>query len=425
MEVILEEPVTVITEADDREFEENVATVGLVLENMLDEISMYEKVQSEGEMDDLTSEFVYKTIADRNETYGLGEPEFSMEAFKQAPLKYSKESISSFLSSVWEKIKEIFAKILDYLTGKWNKKSITATAEKKKRDLNLREVELKNAAKASENPSISPEEKERIDKIFVQSPKILSKIKGCDPQLFNNYPIGPVTIKHMEYLIVLYKRLCVQVEGLFAAVLEDLTFIQDHSDKLASGEVSFSNRPHWKTTSYIQDNFDREKVPAGAKKALSPHKELDTRRIRVQKGFLYGEVIIFYVDLHPLSMYEGHIFTLNEEYDGAKPMAVEVAGLNQLSELFYPAAKLAQDIAKTTSKLTDNIDTCKRSVESIEKYFDEVLKSGNDNMHNVRLALGSLKDIQSLLRFTGRLASFTDSHAKHLNDAIAKYPCKL
>ena len=76
MEVILEEPVAIITEADDHEFEENVATVGLVLENMLDEISMYGKVQSEGEMDDLTSEFVYKTIADRNETYGLGEPEF-------------------------------------------------------------------------------------------------------------------------------------------------------------------------------------------------------------------------------------------------------------------------------------------------------------------------------------------------------------
>ena len=58
MEVIIEEPIVEITEADDLAFQENVDTLGIVLENMVDEISFYEKVKTEGEMDDTTSEFV-------------------------------------------------------------------------------------------------------------------------------------------------------------------------------------------------------------------------------------------------------------------------------------------------------------------------------------------------------------------------------
>lgn len=416
MEVILEEPVVVITEADDREFEENVATVGLVLENMLDEISMYEKVKSEGEMDDVTSEFVYRTIADRNETYGLGEPDFSMEAFKQAPLKYSKESISSFLSSVWEKIKEIFAKILDYLTGKWDSTSASNVAAGRKADLDKREKKLKEAEKIVKDPSISTEKKAEHLNITFGSPE------DIDPEIFNGYSTAPVTAKQLDYLVLLYKELYHRVNELFIKVVDDITFIQDRASGLIKGKELFDGPPHWKTTSFIQSSFDHEKIPAGAKSTMPG--ENDTRGLRVQYELLHGMVAIFHIDLNPLSLYQGKFYTLTKE-DGVKTPTIARIHMDESLALGVQGKELAAAVERFSSVMTGKITACKNSIVKVQNIFDDVLESAADDMHEVRIALTALKDIQNLLGFTGRFASMLDSHSRELHHVIMKYPCKF
>ena len=416
MEVIIEEPIVEITEADDLAFQENVDTLGIVLENMVDEISFYEKVKAEDGMDDTTSEFVYKQIQDRNENYGMDEPNFSIEAFKQTPLKYAKESISDFLKSIWEKIKEIFGKILDYLTGKWNSAAASNNADGRVKALKKREQKIKEAQTKLKESNLSPEAKKDI------AESLRGRKEDIDPTIFNGYSAHPVTEKQLDYLIALYKELYHRVNSLFGAVVGDLDFVQARASGLIKGEELFNGPPHWKTTGFIQENFEYGKPPSASTNKDATDK--DTRSIRIQKDLLEGTVAIFFKDLNPNSLYVGKLYILDKE-DGVKTPTIEEISIDGSLRLINASVDLAKSVEKFASVLTQSIKKCKSSIAHTQNVFNEVHNKSVDDMVEVRTALTALKDIQNLMGFVGTFANRLENHTGKLVTVIAKYPVKI
>ena len=416
MEVIIEETVVEITEADDAALQENVDTLGIVLENMVDEISFYEKVNAEGEMDDKTSEYVYKLIQDRNENYGIGEPSFSIEAFKQTPLKYAKESISDFLKSVWEKIKEIFGKILEYLTGKWNNAAATNNADGRVKSLKKREEKIKEAQTKMKDSNLSPEAKKEV------AESLRGNKDDIDPTIFNGYSAHPVTEKQLDYLVALYKELYHRVNSLFGAVVDDLDFVQARASGLIKGEELFNGPPHWKTTGFIQQNFEYGKPPSASENKDATDK--DTRSIRIQKDLLEGTVAIFFKDLNPNSLYVGKLYVLDKE-DGVKTPVIEEISIDGSLRLINASVDLAKSVEKFASVLTQSIKKCKSSIAHTQNVFEDVLNKSVDDMVEVRTALTALKDIQNLMGFVGTFANRLENHTGKLVTTVAKYPVKF
>ena len=86
-----------------------------LLGHFIQEIDTHQQFLRTGIKPYVNLESVYNGIVNRNELFEIQDSFVNYQQFRQAPFVLSQESFSSFITGVWEKIKEFFKKIFGFM----------------------------------------------------------------------------------------------------------------------------------------------------------------------------------------------------------------------------------------------------------------------------------------------------------------------
>ena len=382
MDLVIEElePTGTVVDTDEvfTSLEESLSDLNFVLENISDELSLYDKIAENDSWDDESLGFVHDTILDRADGYGVELPEVisNLESFKQSPAKYSAESFKSFIASIWDSIKALFSKIAEYFSSLWDssKRQVEKNSETLDKMSKKSEEYKKDPKKAEQrNANIAGGvEASASDDEIKKKAKEATKITHPAFRSRNHNSVKPDDFR--TYLEA-YINMVIASTDLNHSINLDYLNLNMKTNALLRGTKLPEHTDVWQVNKAIVNHFEAftRALPAD----LSGVGEIDTKSTRAQQGLLFDKAFFFTKSLNPGSLYETHRFEYSER-DGSKPRAIDpipvkiydtlVEGLTNNQKTMGKTIEDAAASAKKSIKIFNELDKLvQANVKAIEE----------------------------------------------------------